>query len=342
MKILKFYEAEGALKVRADTVDDLFTLQRIIFPNDLVKSESMRKFKSSESDKGEMKEVVITVRVEKTEFDKNAQRLRIMGKIVEGRPLEYVKLNSYHTLNIAPDDVLQITKTEWHDYIVSVVRNAVSDTRKARLGLIVVDDEKALPAYLLGYGTEFRSEVRSHLSKRMSSKEFAEQEKKYFAAVIQTALEMSVDTVIIAGPGFTKDDIKKFADDAGLLKKSTKKIIYESASTAERSGIYELIRSEKVAGLLAKERIRSEFKLMEDFLNGLGAGKSRSGADSVNEAIDSYEASIVLVNDSVLSDPGVQGVLANAEKNKVRIEVFNSTDEAGQQLHAFKDIACIG
>jgi stalled ribosome rescue protein Dom34 len=151
-----------------------------------------------------------------------------------------------------------------------------------------------------------------------------------------------LDTVIIAGPGFTKDDIKKFADDAGLLKKSTKKIIYESASTAERSGIYELIKSEKVAGLLAKERIRSEFKLMEDFLNGLGAGKSRSGADSVNEAIDSYEASIVLVNDSVLSDPGVQGVLANAEKNKVRIEVFNSTDEAGQQLHAFKDIACIG
>ena len=342
MKILKFYEAEGALKVRADTVDDLFTLQRIIFPNDLVKSESMRKFKSSESDKGEMKEVVITVRVEKTEFDKNAQRLRIMGKIVEGRPLEYVKLNSYHTLNIAPEDVLQITKTEWHDYIVSVVRNAVSDTRKARLGLIVVDDEKALPAYLLGYGTEFRSEIRSHLSKRMSAKEFAEQEKKYFAAVIQTALEMNVDTVIIAGPGFTKDDIKKFADDAGLLKKSAKKIIYESASTAERSGIYELIKSDKVSGLLAKERIRSEFKLMEDFLNGLGTGKSRSGAESVNEAIGSYEASTVLVNDSVLSDPAVQKVLANAEKNKVKIEVFNSTDEVGQQLHAFKDIACIG
>ena len=126
-------------------------------------------------------------------------------------------------------------------------------------GLIVVDDEKALPAYLLGYGTEFRSEVRSHLSKRMNTKEFAEQEKKYFTSVIQNALEMNVDTVIIAGPGFTKDDIKKFADDAGLLKKSTKKIIYESASTAERSGIYELIMSGFVLkGLSLTNIARSE------------------------------------------------------------------------------------
>ncbi len=110
----------------------MWTLQRIIFANDLVKSESVRKFKSSESDKGELKEVVITVRVEKTEFDKTANRLRIMGKIVEGKPLDYIKLNSYHTLNIAPGDVLDLMKSEWHDYLVIVIRNAVSDTKKAQ------------------------------------------------------------------------------------------------------------------------------------------------------------------------------------------------------------------
>ena len=127
MKIIKFYESVGSLKIRVDTLEDLWTAQRIIFANDLVKSESERKFKSSESDKGELKKVIITVRVEKTELDKDAMRLRVLGKIMEGKPLEYVKINSYHTLNIAPGDIFEIIKSEWHDYIVDVVK-------KCRLG----------------------------------------------------------------------------------------------------------------------------------------------------------------------------------------------------------------
>ncbi len=342
MKVIKFYEGEGKLKLRVDTLDDLWTLQRIIFANDLVKSESLRKFKASEGDKGEMKEVVITVRVEKTEFDKTAERLRIMGKIIEGKPLDYIKLNSYHTLNIAPGDVLDIIKTEWHDYLVNVIRNAVSDTRKARLGLIVADEEKAVPAYLLGYGVEFKNEIYSNLSKRMSQKDYAEQEKKYFRQILEMAEEMRVDTIIIAGPGFTKDDVKKFGEETGMIKKIGKRLIFEKTSDTERTGVYELIKSDRVAALLQKERIRIEFKLMEEFLSGLDSGRSRSGVGPVNEAIDGYEAKTVLVNDSVLGKKDVQETLANAEKNRVKIEVFNSVDEVGEQLRSFRDIACLG
>ncbi len=341
MKVIKFYGAEGKLKLRVDTLDDLWTLQRIIFAGDLVKSESVRRFRSNEGDKGELKDVVIMVRVEKTEFDKNANRLRVMGKIVEGKPLDYIRLNSYHTLNIAPGDVLDIMKNEWHNYLVDVIRNAVSDTKKARLGLIVVDEEKAVPAYLLGYGVEFKNEIYSQLSKRMSQKDFVEQQKKYFQAILDMAAEMRVDTVIIAGPGFTKDDVKAFGEDNGSIKKTGKKLIFEKTSDTERTGVYELIKSDKVALLLQKERIRIEFKIMEEFLNGLDSGKSKSGADEVNAAIENYGASLLLVNDSVLGDPKMQAVLANAEKNKIRIEVFNSNDEVGVQLHAFNDIASV-
>ena len=72
MKIIKFYENVGSLKMKVDTLEDLWTAQRIIFVNDLVKSESERKFKASESDKGELKKVIITLRTEKTELDKDA------------------------------------------------------------------------------------------------------------------------------------------------------------------------------------------------------------------------------------------------------------------------------
>ncbi len=341
MKVVKFYESTGTLKVRVDTLDDLWAVQRIIFENDLVKSESERKFKSNESDKGELKKVVVTVRAEKTELDKTAIRLRVLGKIVEGKPIEFIKLNSYHTINIAPGDVFDIIKSEWHDYMLDVVRNAVLDSKRPRLGIIVLDEEKAMPAYLLGYGIEFRNEIYSRLSKRMSPKDFQEQQKKYFDSVIDIIKDMVVDTVVVAGPGFTREDIKAYGENSGVLKKINKRIIFESISNSERSGVYELIKSEKFAKVLEKERIRSEFKLIEEFLSNLSTGKSKYGLENVGIALENSWADTVFVNDSMLGDPAVQKILSDAEKNRVKIEVFNSNDEVGQQLHGFKDIACL-
>ncbi len=341
MKIIKFYESVGSLKLRVDTLEDLWTAQRIIFANDIVKSESERKFKSSESDQGELKKVMITLRAEKTELDKDAGRLRVLGKIMDGRPLEYVKINSYHTLNIAPGDVFEIIKSEWHDYIVDVVRNAVSDSKRPRLGIIAVDDEKALPAYLLGYGLEFRSEIYSRLSKRMSPKDFQEQQKKYFDQIIDLIKDMVVDTVVVAGPGFTREDIKMYGETSGALKKISKRVFFENISNAERSGVYELIKSDKFSKILEKERIRTEFKLIEEFLTNLSTGKSKYGIENVSIAFENMEANTIFVNDSILGDKAVQELLTDAEGAKVRIEVFNSTDEVGEQLHSFKDIACV-
>ena len=340
---MKFTRAQGqyAVRLRVDTIEDLWSMQRVLLAGDLVKSESKRRFRSHEGDIGELKDVVIRLRVERTELDKNAQRLRVMGKIVEGLPAEYVKLNSYHTLNVAPGDQVEITKQRWPDYMIQVLRNAVSDSRRPRLGIILVDDEKALPAMLLGYGVRFESEMYSNLSKRMSQKDFTEQQRKYFEAVAQAALRMDVETVLIAGPGFTKDDIKLFIQDSGLAKGSSKKLVFASASNTERSGAYELIRSDEVARLLEAEQIRREFKLMDAFLGSIPLGKSSYGAEAVSNAVRNYEASVVMVNDSVLGDPAVQAALEAAEASHVRIEVFNSDDEVGVQLRSFKDIACM-
>jgi protein pelota len=339
MHIVKFYQGEGVLRLKLDTLEDLWTVQRIVFPGDLVKSKSLRKFKASESDIGELKEVVVTLRVEKTELDKNALRLRIMGKIVDGKPEQYIRLNSYHTLNIAPLDTLDIIKQAWPDYLVDVVKNAVGDTKKPRLGIIVVDDEKALPAYLLGYGVEFRNEIYSNLSKRMTQKDFQEQQKKFYENVAKTIKSMDVDTVIVAGPGFTKDDIRAYIE--AKQEKIEKRIIYQQASNTERSGVYEIIRSPEVESLLHSEHIRKEFATMEEFLKGLSAGTSKYGIDNVNEAIDDYRASTVIVNDSVLGDLKVQELLAKAESMHIKIEIFNSNDEVGTQLASFKNVASI-
>ncbi|EQD26942.1 hypothetical protein B2A_15444, partial [mine drainage metagenome] len=45
MKIIRFRESENTLIVKLDTLEDLWAIQRITFPGDLVKSKSLRRFK---------------------------------------------------------------------------------------------------------------------------------------------------------------------------------------------------------------------------------------------------------------------------------------------------------
>jgi protein pelota len=329
------------MKVKIETMEDLWSLQRIIFPNDIVRGESERKFKPEEGSKGDLKKVFITLKLEKSELDKSAMRLRLAGKIMDAKPLEYVRLNSYHTINVAPGEVIDIVKEKWPGYLVQVVKSAVSDTKRARLGLIVVDEEKALPAYLLGYGVEFKNDIYSGLSKRMSQKDFTEQQNKYYEKVLSLAGSMNVDTIVMAGPGFATEDIRKYGEDKGIIEKMGKRLVFYKVSNSERSGVYELIRSDAVAKLLEKERIRTEFIIMERFLSGLSSASSKFGIEEVKGLLESGLADIIIVNDSFIGRPDVQEVLSEAERTKTKIEVFNSEDEVGTQLHSFKDIAAI-
>jgi protein pelota len=175
----------------------------------------------------------------------------------------------------------------------------------------------------------------------MSQKDFQEQQKKYYDEILGVIKDMVVDTVVIAGPGFTKDDLKAHGESSGFLKKLNKRLFFENVSNSERSGVYELIKSDKFSMILQKERIRAEFKLIEEFLTNLSTGKSKYGIANVRSALEGMEANIILVNDNVLGDPETQQILGKAEKDGIKIEVINSGDEVGEQLHAFKDMASI-
>ncbi len=342
MKILKLDRSENLVKIKIDNFNDMLNAQRVIFPNDIIRSRSLRKFKPESGGEGELKEVLIELEVEKTEIDKDSERLRVLGKIIDGSPLKYIQLHSYHTINIEKGNVLEIKKMmQWPNYLIKALEDAVRDSKKPNLGIVLADDEKALFAYLLGYGIEFINDIYSSLSKRMSQKDFQEQKTKYFSKITEIIKNMNVSAVIIGGPGFTKDDIKKFIEDNGLMQRIGKQLTFVNVSNVERSGLYELIKSNEVEGILKNQRLRQEFNLMEEFLRQVSIGKSFFGKENVRTGIENYEVSKIIVADDILNDIAIQGILATAEKNNIKIIIFNSNDEAGKQLHNFEGIAGI-
>ncbi len=339
MRIIRFNPVSNALKLVPESFDDLYLLAMIVATGDSVESKSTRRFRPNEGDKGEQKDVIIRLSVERTEIDKNSGRLRASGKITMGRPEEYVVLGSYHTLSVGPGDIVDIVKGEWKEYILARIKQAVADARKPRLGIIVLDDEKALVSYIKGYGIEVVSELYSRLSKRMKEKDFEKAREKYFETIIAAVKNMSVDMVVIAGPGFTKDDIKKYIEDRGV--EVGKKLVYTPASDAERSGIREAMQSDAVARVLEHEHVKKEFAYLNEFLSALRAGNAFHGVGRVKEGLEAARVRVVMVNDSMLNNEAVKGVLDEADMRKVKIEIFNSEDDAGMQLGNFSGIAAV-
>ncbi|MGC8586943.1 MAG: mRNA surveillance protein pelota [Candidatus Micrarchaeia archaeon] len=339
MQIIKFFDATNTLKCRADSFDDLYLLQRIIANGDGIAAKSFRRFKANETDTGSQKEVFVKISVEKSELDKTSGKLRLTGKILEGHPEEFVKISSYHTINVGIGDVIEIQKTEWRHYIIRRLKEAVEEAKRPRFGVIAMDDELATIAYIRGYGIEIVAEIYSHLSKRMKDKEYAEQRKKYFDEVIAAATRLEVDNIVVAGPGFTKDDLKAYMESERISL--NKKISYVHASSADRAGIREAMQSEDVARLLESEHLKKEFALLNKFLESLRVGAAFYGEEQVGGALESFKAGVVLVNDDMINNAKTQELLERADAQKVKIEIFNSDDEAGAQLRNFKGIGAI-
>lgn len=339
MRIIRLNSVSNFLKLEPETLDDLYLLAMIISEGDIVEAQSSRRFRGNETDVGEQKEVTIRIRVERAEIDKNAARLRVSGKIIYGKPEEFVTMNSYHTLNIAARDIIDVHKDEWKEYILKRIKRAVSESKKPRMGIIVMDDEKALIAYVRGYGIDIVSEHYSRLSKRMKEKDYAAKREGYFKEIIGAMENMKVDIIVVAGPGFTKDDLKKYMEDAG--KTVEKRLVYVPASDADKSGIREVMVSNAVANVLENDQIRREFELLNVFLAGLRAGTALHGIKAIYENLHKRRLSAILVGDDMINRSDVKELLDEADREGIRIEIFNSDDDAGAQLRNFSGVAAI-
>ncbi len=339
MRVIRFNPVSNAVKVVPDSFDDLYLLAIIISAGDAAEARSWRRFRASEKDVGEQKEVFLKIAVEKVEVDRAAARLRLSGTIRDGRPAEFVTMGSHHTLNIGAGDVLDIFKEEWKGYILKRLRQAQQESKRPRLGVIVLDDEKALVSYIKGYGIEIVAELYSHLSKRMSEKDYGRQLVQYFTDVIKAAGNMSVDTVVIAGPGFMKDDLRRHIKEMNI--EVGKRLFYAPASDAERSGIREVMRSPEVGSLMANEHMRREFEYLNSFMVELRLGTASYGADAVAKAVGESKDIVVIVNDSEINEPETRKALELADRRGIRIEIFNADDDAGVQLKGLKGIAAV-
>lgn len=336
MRIVHFDRKIGEMKIQAETLDDMWHLEKVISEGDLVESRTMRTYKVGT--KEEKKPVTIRIKTERAEFAKNANRLRILGTIVWGTPEEYIQMGRHHTIEVAAGDRVKITK-RWKNHEIKRLQQAEKESKQPKLRIIVMDDEKALTATLRAFGVEYGPEFRSSGSKKDDSYEKSEQ--SYFGQ-ITAEIERHEEKYVVAGPGFTKDNLKNFIKQK--KPELLKRIIFESVSYAERNGVTELFKRGVIEKTMGEERLQKEMNLVEEMLTEVykDSGMAVYGLVEVNKAAEAHAIEKLLVLDEYLrTDSEAEKLAEKADRAKADVVIVSSEGDAGEKLKGFGKIAAI-
>jgi protein pelota len=336
MKIIHIDQKSGEIKLRTDNLDDLWHLEKVIESGDHAESKSLRTYRVGT--KEEKKPVTIRIEVERSEFSDSRNHLRLLGKIVSGHPEEFIQLGRYHTIDVSDDSTLKIFK-QWKPYQIKRLREAEKESKRPKVRIIVLDDEKALSASLRAFGVEFGPEIRSSGSKRDEKHE--EKQREYFGN-IASVIARHPERYIIAGPGFTKENLKDFI--AQKYPDLLKRITFDSCSNAERTGVNELINRGTIKKIMGEERIERESALIDDLMIHLNKddGLCAYGANEVQVAAEAAAIEKLLVLDDFLRRNDLaESILDTAEKNGAEVLIFSSESEPGEKLKGLGKIAAI-
>lgn len=336
MRIVHFDRKFGIMKIQIDTLDDLWHLDKVLVPGDEVEAHSLRTHKVGT--KEEKKSVTIKVKTERVEFAKSSNRLRVLGPIVWGEPEEYIQIGKYHSIDIGQGDTVKVIK-QWKNHEVKRLEDAVKESKKPKIRIIVLDEEKALNALLRSFGVEYGAEFYSSGSKR--DENYDKTQGEYFGKIM-AEVERYEEKYIIAGPGFTKDNLKKFIErkKPELLKKIT----FENVSYAERNGVNELFNKGVIEKIMGEERFEKEMKLIEELMVDIHKDNEKAvyGIKEVKKAAEAFAIKKLLVLDEYLRiDKEAEGVVELADQNKAEIVVFSSEGDAGAKLKGIGKIAAL-
>jgi protein pelota len=339
---MRYDKESGTVKLVPETLEDLWHVERVIAPGDLVAAKSFRRVKLAEGESGDKREIFVQVAAEKIEFAENANRVRVTGKIVAGGPEEYVQLGSYHTIDVEPMSSVEIKKPEgWMRHELDRLREAqAARGKKGALAIVAMDERQATFATVRGYGVSFDFAIENRASKRDA--DYSQRQLQYYGDIAKALEGSKAEKIIVAGPGFAKDNLKKFIRDRNgrLLEK----LAFETVSTSEQSGVFELLKRGVVDKVAGEERVAREAALMEQVMAEIAreSGLAAYGVPEVRNALSFGAVAQLLVLDSLVRrDEEATRLMGEAEKANAEIRVFGSETPGGKQLAGLGGVAAL-
>ena len=355
MRIIAYEPRKETVKLQVENLDDLWVLYNVVVSGDTVYATTLRRVKRSKeeerADRGERIPLYLGIKVKDVSFHQYSTRLRIKGIIIHG-PEDLVTIGGHHTLNVDVDDTITIVKEEWTGYAIKRLEDAVKATAAPQLLIVAIDAGEATIATASNYRLQIATRITQNLpGKRGRPEEHSQALLRFFSdlkrAIELSLSEASVDTVVLAGPGFTKENFTKYLQDRG--SDLVRKITLETASSGDINAINEVIKRGAASRAVLEMRITKETQLTEELLKRLGKGTKdvSYGLDEVKRAATLGAIENLLITDKLLRESMVSGkkeidqLLRSVERMGGKVVIISTLHTAGDQLSSLGGIAAL-
>jgi protein pelota len=354
LKIVHRNLKKGILVLKPENLDDLWILYNVILPGDKVYAKSQRRIKAHDEtlrqDSGQRVTLYLGVRVEDVYYDPNFNRLRVKGLIVEG-PEDLVKIGSYHTLNVELNFEVKVIKDVWPDYLVKRIRESLDSEDRPRVLVVAVEEGEACIAKVGDYGIDVVANITVNIPGKQDETKLRDTIlQKFFsdvyATIKQSLSDKRIKSIVIAGPGFTKERLLSYIQRD---KEVAKLCSLESVSNGGRAGVSEVIKRGALTKVLEEIRLVEESSLMDELLRRLGKDERTGvyGPAEVEKAAGFGAIETLLITDKYLRGASAEErskldmLLKTVEKARGRVVILSAENEPGEQLASLGEIAAL-
>jgi len=345
MKIVFKDMKNGEIKVVPENMDDIWHLYNIVEEGDLVRAVTFRTDDKSSDDqirskKTQKKRMKLGIHVTEVKFHEFSDRLRIHGKIVEG-PQD---LGSFHTINITSEDMngFSIVKKEWKNHDLDRLEEAVRLRSEPIVVFVSLDEETATIAVLRQSGIQKIADIDSHKSGKMYEDEGKTKPGEYFGEIIKIVKNCmtSDSTLVVVGPGFTREHFVKYGRDkhTDLFKKCH----IHSTGNEGMNGIQEAIKTGIVDQITKENRVVFETNLVEKLFSEIKKnGLATYGMKEVKNALLNGAVERLLIIDVLVRSKDGENLLEISKKNNSDFTIINSMNDAGKKLEGIGGVAAL-
>ncbi|CAJ1396391.1 unnamed protein product [Effrenium voratum] len=271
---------------------------------------------------------------------------------------QWVKMGAHHTLEVELNNKLTLGKDRWDAMHLQELDDATDVHKTSEVAVLLIEAGIANFHLLTAVLAKDVHRVSVALPrKRATTTNYDKALVRFFEQVYQgikdhVNLDL-VKCVLLAGPGFVKDDYLSWmiqratqSGDTVILQKKSN-FVSVHASCVHKQALKELLSDEQVQKSIANTKAAAHLKALEEFYVMVQKEPDRVcyGPKQVHEAIEKCAVQTLMVVDSLFRNANVKlrrqyvEMVESAKDQGAGCHIFSSQHVSGEQLQKLSGIA---
>lgn len=327
---------------------------RCLVAGDHIRASAERKVKLESKDGSttavERVRTKLTLKIDDMTFDPEVGEIRASG--VNTVEHEYVKLGAHHTHQLVCHYPVNILKPGgWDAMHLQQVKDMKNPSASADVAAVLMEPGSAQIILIGGSMTMVKSKIEVSVPKKRAGTTRHEQGMQRFYQYVMDGIQRHIDfakikVVILASPGFLKDDFYQYmlaaAQSKGLavITSSKDRFVLAHCSAANKMALGYVLSDPKVAAKLSDTKAAGEVAALNRFFEMLVTDPERAqyGWKHVRVGADRGAVDTLLLSDALLRsrDPVVRRtyvrLVDDVKSGGGSVHLFSSLHVSGEQV----------